>query len=390
LGISSATQTPPTANAAEETFARAANPDDGDFSKAAREKRVDLSASSGKPKNSSPLKQGPRSRHLHWLLVLALLPLAVSIFQGPSDIPERLMRSLESAPGLGEQMEQQTFDSLTSLLMAMPGHAIEGALLARDSWAHWLFALASAGLFTLLITRLFDLGGASLRQLLLTGLFTATIGVLLLLMFQAAATYTQGFVVHGRGVLVLLFYVVKFIGFSYRAALDPSNGFVLSLVGFTFGVGFCEEVTKALPLMFYVKEMRTIGWRGALTWGLASGAGFGIAEGIFVFLRPLQRYAHKWRLFCAIHLLRRVARDLDGDQRARHLSQPRCARRLGGDSRYGRGFPADCARADGSARPLRHAVEARFGSLRVVDRGRQFSAAGLADRAGLRARRLFA
>ena len=84
----------------------------------------------------------------------------------------------------------------------------------------------------------------------------------------------------GPGRKGLLFYVVKFIGFSYRCAEDPSNGFLLSFIGFTMGVGLCEELVKAVPLLWHFKTYGTMSWRAACLWGFASGVGFGVAEGI--------------------------------------------------------------------------------------------------------------
>ena len=55
------------------------------------------------------------------------------------------------------------------------------------------------------------------------------------------------------------------------------------VIGFTCGVGLCEEVTKAIPLLFRVKPVpgqEDVSWNSMLLWGLASGVGFGIAEGI--------------------------------------------------------------------------------------------------------------
>ncbi|HEV3448799.1 MAG TPA: PrsW family glutamic-type intramembrane protease, partial [Gemmataceae bacterium] len=49
---------------------------------------------------------------------------------------------------------------------------------------------------------------------------------------------------------------------------------------FTCGVGLCEELVKALPLLVHFRTRATLGWRGALLWGLACGAGFGISEGV--------------------------------------------------------------------------------------------------------------
>ncbi|HTU27208.1 MAG TPA: PrsW family glutamic-type intramembrane protease, partial [Pirellulales bacterium] len=77
-----------------------------------------------------------------------------------------------------------------------------------------------------------------------------------------------------------IFYILKFIAFSYSAALDPENGFWLSFLGYTLGVGLCEEFVKSIPLLYYRDSESGSRWRGLMIAGLASGAGFGIAEGI--------------------------------------------------------------------------------------------------------------
>jgi RsiW-degrading membrane proteinase PrsW (M82 family) len=52
-------------------------------------------------------------------------------------------------------------------------------------------------------------------------------------------------------------------------------------MGFTFGVGLCEELCKAIPLLWLMrKRPEQATWRGACVWGLASGVGFGVAEGV--------------------------------------------------------------------------------------------------------------
>jgi RsiW-degrading membrane proteinase PrsW (M82 family) len=113
------------------------------------------------------------------------------------------------------------------------------------------------------------------------GLFTATVGILFLFIVQHIAAWTEGRWLIGRSIVVLIFYIAKFIGFSYRSALDPDTNFILSFLGFTFGVGLCEELCKAVPLLWHFRQARTtLTWRGAFLWGLASGAAFGIAEGI--------------------------------------------------------------------------------------------------------------
>lgn len=97
---------------------------------------------------------------------------------------------------------------------------------------------------------------------------------------QWIAEFTQGMVLVGLGPKVIVFYVLKFIGYSYRAALDPENAFVLSLLGFTLGVGFCEELTKVLPVWWRARGSDRLDPRGIVALGFASGVGFGVSEGV--------------------------------------------------------------------------------------------------------------
>jgi RsiW-degrading membrane proteinase PrsW (M82 family) len=46
------------------------------------------------------------------------------------------------------------------------------------------------------------------------------------------------------------------------------------------GVGFLEESVKAIPLLWHTNSVGTLTWRGMVLWGLASGIGFGVSEGI--------------------------------------------------------------------------------------------------------------
>jgi RsiW-degrading membrane proteinase PrsW (M82 family) len=153
------------------------------------------------------------------------------------------------------------------------------ALLAEGSYYHWLLGLGSAVLYLAMIVALFPRGGTKLKQLLGVGAFTATGGILLLVLVQLLAEATRGWVVVG-GLLTLPFWVLKLIAGSYDAAFDPNASYIVSSVGFTISVGFLEEVVKALPLLWHFKRRATLGWRGACIWGLASGAAFGVVEGI--------------------------------------------------------------------------------------------------------------
>jgi len=117
-------------------------------------------------------------------------------------------------------------------------------------------------------------------HLLCVGFFTATIGIFMLLAIQLIAMIVDIIGVPGGGCLFCCGAIFKLIAFSYNAALDPNNGFILSFIGFTLGVGFLEETIKILPVMVRFVRPSRYSWRNAFLWGLASGAGFGISEGI--------------------------------------------------------------------------------------------------------------
>jgi RsiW-degrading membrane proteinase PrsW (M82 family) len=190
---------------------------------------------------------------------------------------------IESDPKLAAQITQldQKKDGKEEDMFALfPDHRITGAFLGHDSNFHWLLALASATAFWGFLLLVYPMGNATHQALWCVGLFTGTVGILLLLGLQLAAEFSQGMMLRGRSVLVIVFYLIKFIGFSYRAALDPENGFLLSMLGFTFGVGFCEEVCKLFPLLWHYKRTAKLDLSGAVVWGLASGIGFGVSEGI--------------------------------------------------------------------------------------------------------------
>ena len=217
------------------------------------------------------------SRILPWLFSLTLLPLLLTIFMSDTDVRSRVEKTLEHHPEIAQHAD--TVNSEEDLFSILPDHRIEGALLARNSLMHWLFAFVAAGMFLGLIKRLFDLGNVQFWHIAAIGATTATFGVLNLLIFQWMAGLTRGVGGFG-GIVGILFLFVKFIAFSYQAALDPRNGFLLSFVGFTCGVGLCEEMTKGIPVLVRISNDRRMNWRGACALGLASGAGFGIAESV--------------------------------------------------------------------------------------------------------------
>lgn len=220
--------------------------------------------------------------HLHWVLLMALLPLGISAAMGDGpDLPQRVEESLQNHP----EVNQESVDGAESaydLAMLFPDHRLDGALLPADTYIHWGFALLSAGLFLTLFLFMWPGGEARPGALLASGATTGTIGIALLLGFQWIAFHMRGIRpgFRGRGIGILIFLIVQFIAFSYICALDDENGFAVSFFGFTFGVGLCEELCKAMPVAFYVAGSPKRDFRLVCLIGLASGVGFGVSEGI--------------------------------------------------------------------------------------------------------------
>jgi RsiW-degrading membrane proteinase PrsW (M82 family) len=215
-------------------------------------------------------------------LLIAMLPLVLSTLHKDDRPIDLLKRTVANHPEIKDQLAQVSLeDGIEGLFKVLPDHRFDGAMLARDTAVHWVIGLVAAGAFFAFMMCLFDRGSARAKNLLFTGVFTGTVGIILLIVLQFIAEHTMGWWVRGRSILVLIFYVIKFIGYSYYAAEDPSNGFAASFFGYTFGVGLCEELVKAIPLIVLVNNLpERATWRTACLWGIASGVGFGVAEGI--------------------------------------------------------------------------------------------------------------
>lgn len=229
----------------------------------------------------SASRQTPsRFRGLAFLLVL--IPLGLQILGGADDVEARLQKMIESDPAFAARyaaLEEQAAFSKQDFFAACPDGRIVGAHLAHDTRIHWVYAVIAAVVLLVLVRLLFPQGAATIPQLAGALAITATAGIVSLLIFQYLAELSQAVVLRGGGIVALVFWIVKLIGFSYRAALDPDNGFLLSLFGFTMGVGLCEEFIKLIPATGLMKAGGK-DWRGACVLGLASGIGFGVAEGV--------------------------------------------------------------------------------------------------------------
>ena len=259
-------------------------------------------------------------RHLHWLLVLALVPLVVLLLTQSQEKPfldqltERLEEltpdELAKLQPLLEDVDSQDMDAL-DILLALPDQRLTGALLARGSSTHWLMALAATIVYMAFFMFLASGGVAKPLHILATGLFTATIGITFLLLIQWLAETSRGYVLIGFSIVVLFFYIFRFIAFSYEAADDPDNGFVLSFLGYTLGVGLCEEFVKAMPVFFYRDSQKRLDLAGLDDRRPGLGSGLRHRRGNHVFQLLLQRNRWPGRLSGPISVLRGPARHLD-------------------------------------------------------------------------------
>ena len=75
--------------------------------------------------------------------------------------------------------------------------------------------------------------------------------------------------------------IQSFPPMSFLYALTESESVVAKLVGFIFGVGFTEELIKALPLLYFVRTAKEpLIPQTLVYYGLISGIGFGVLEGV--------------------------------------------------------------------------------------------------------------
>ena len=111
----------------------------------------------------------------------------------------------------------------------------------RRGYGRWGWDALGIAIFLVLV---FPQALKYTKGLLFAGVFTGTVGVLMLLVFQFIAFNMPVFV--PRGIIGLVILVVKLIGLSYAMASNPNYGFFVSFLGFTCGVGLCEEICSHL------------------------------------------------------------------------------------------------------------------------------------------------
>jgi RsiW-degrading membrane proteinase PrsW (M82 family) len=246
---------------------------------AGQEERPTRSRSAAAPE---PVAVVEKTHHVwgagpHWCVLFLFIPLALHIFWPGMSVEERMLENPEIAE---RWSELEGLSDLDEICAQLPGDRIPGAHLARQTSLHWVYGgVALFGYWGLLCFFLRN-SSASPGRLFWTMVITGTIGIMLLLAFQMLAFSVVDLRIRGRGIIGLILLFVKFIGYSYVCALDPDSSLLGSMMGFTCGVGFCEELCKAMPIIFYLRNAAKSNWQGAFLMGLASGIGFGVSEGV--------------------------------------------------------------------------------------------------------------
>jgi RsiW-degrading membrane proteinase PrsW (M82 family) len=152
-----------------------------------------------------------------------------------------------------------------------------GSIRVRWAGSQWLWGIGSAGGVGLALGILFRLRRPQAKAVLIVSMFAALLGIALFLLLQAMAVYPWR---PGRGRGAALTYLCQFIGFSYRAAIDPQIGFFRAFFSFFLGTGLLEGIVKAAPLLLYLRGRETLNVRDSVLWGLASGAVVGCLEAV--------------------------------------------------------------------------------------------------------------
>ena len=289
LMIAEATSTPSVSAAAEAPAPTPLPAEDSTFHPI-RVGKYDPAAAAAKAESQfrrAGAKTGQPSllEYSYLLLAFALIPLAGSLLakEEKADIHQRFIETVRDAPPEDQKRIEIAMAgesaSLEDQIEALPGGKLAGAHLSRTTSTHWIYAAIAGAAYLLLLSACFSVERAQAWHLVAIAAFTSTVGVLFLLLVQFCAMFRFGSIRAG-GIGLVIMLVLAFIGWSYNSANDPESGFLLSAFGFTFGVGLCEEFAKAIPLFIVFQRHSDMGWRTACLWGLASGIGFGLAEGI--------------------------------------------------------------------------------------------------------------
>lgn len=238
---------------------------------------------------SEPLNEVVKHRtfrgSFYFLFVLGLIPLVMVILEKEDEsVIKQIERGIESElRGEKRSKAKKALEaakkgqaSLDDVLSYFPNKKLKTAWLPRDSDKHYYMAIVATAAFLFLICFCLPKGFTRVPIMLIVGGFTGIFGTGMLLIIQAVGMTGWGMILAGPFAIIIFM-----IGIAYRMLLNPDITFVAALVSYTFGVGLLEEIIKAIPIFVIFLGRSRMRWHECCAIGMATGAGFGISEGVF-------------------------------------------------------------------------------------------------------------
>lgn len=221
---------------------------------------------------------------LYFVFVLGLIPLVMSMLSGNDEsVIKQLERAIETElRGEKQKKARITLDlakkgrlGLDDVLSYFPNKKLKSAWLPRDTDKHYYLAMVCTIGAVLVVAVCLPKGFTRVPIMAMIGGFTSIFGIGMLLILQYIAATGIGIFLAGPFAII-----IYMIGIAYRSLMNPDLPFIQCLASYTFGVGLCEEIIKALPIFIIFMGRTRLRWHECCAMGLASGIGFGIAEGI--------------------------------------------------------------------------------------------------------------
>ena len=272
--------------------------------------------------------------------------------------------------------EELTADELFAVL---PEGKLFGAHLPHSTAIHWIYAAVAIVGFLLLVLLMFSVERSNPLHLLGIGLFTGTVGIIFLFAVQFCSQIDIRSI-RVRGWIGLIFLILALIGLSYRSALDPDSNLMLERNRLHLRRGAVRGTDQGDPPALLLQAFRHHGLARRCVWGLASGIGFGVSEGIMYSADSYNGISGAGSLRGPIHILRGDPRDVGGSGRDHDRPDSRCIRSRRRPARLRPLRPARARCADGLARTLRYASEKGYERLGAGDRARVLRLACVSDR----------
>ncbi|MFO0815550.1 MAG: PrsW family glutamic-type intramembrane protease [Gemmatales bacterium] len=239
--------------------------------------------------HSEPLNEVVKQRtfrgSLYFLFILGLIPLVLVIMDRDEEsVVKQIERAIEqdlkgekkSKASKALSAAKKGQGTLDDVLSYFPNKKLKTAWLPRNSDLHYYLALVCGVGFLFAICICLPKGFTRVPAMLLVGGFTGVFGTGMLLIIQTVAMAGWGLILAGPFAIIIFM-----VGIAYRSLMNPDISFGAALLSYTFGVGLCEEIIKAVPLFLIFMGRSRMRWHECCAIGMATGAGFGIAEGVF-------------------------------------------------------------------------------------------------------------